>query len=210
MPTAAGDALTDRSIPRQDAADDPATIVARPDDDGFARRPDPDILPLPGVARRRGRGASAGRAGRADEFGPRDILNALRYHSVLFVTLGTLVAGGLGAAAWLLVPAKYTTYAMILVARRATRTILPSTGGDDRAGRVRHLPQDAGEHDQESRTMIAGACATPKIARTPMLRDEEDPIELPRREDHHRVLRHQPSAQGHADRRGPGRDRARS
>ena len=81
----------------------PATIVARPEDDGFARRSDPDILPLPGPARPPSPAArpKEGLAGR-------DILNALRYHSVLFITVGSMVAGGLGALAWYLVPAGHT------------------------------------------------------------------------------------------------------
>jgi hypothetical protein len=71
----------------------PATIVARPEDDSFARRSDPDILTLPRIA------PPAPPTPRQSKEGltGRDIANALRYHSILFVTLGTLVAGGLGA-----------------------------------------------------------------------------------------------------------------
>src|SRR5439155_11220698 len=72
---------------------------------------------LPGAHRRPEREPNVAPAAAGDEIGPRDILNALRYHSVLFVTLGSIVAVGLGAAAWVLVPAKYTTYALVYVAQ---------------------------------------------------------------------------------------------
>lgn len=51
----------------------------------------------------------------ANEFGPRDIINALRYHLVLFLFLGTIIAAGLGFAAWTFFPAKFTTYSMLRV-----------------------------------------------------------------------------------------------
>src|SRR4051794_29044525 len=101
----------------------PRTITARPNDDHFGPpRTDPDIIPLPGAGRRAEREPAAPPA---EDVGPRDILNALRYHSVLFVTLGTLTAIGLGAAAWVLVPAKYTTYSLIHIAQ-ADPKLLPS------------------------------------------------------------------------------------
>ena len=86
----------------------PRTIVAQPDN--VSVRPDPDIIPLPG-SRRPERDLLAPprppvTANGGGEFGPRDILNALRYHSVLFVTLGGLAAAGLFATAWILVPPK--------------------------------------------------------------------------------------------------------
>src|SRR4051794_19625781 len=108
----------------------PRTIIARPEE--LSSRMEPDILPLPGRASEaeRQRGFSnppfAGARARieAPDVGPKDILNALRYHSVLFVTLGTIVAGGLFVTAWLLVPAKYTTYATLFVDQRIP-TVMP-------------------------------------------------------------------------------------
>jgi len=71
------------------------------------RRPDgPTLLPLP---------ARPAKAAAAEEFGTRDILNALRYHLILFLTLGTLLAVAFGFAGWSLFPAKYTTYSMLFV-----------------------------------------------------------------------------------------------
>jgi capsular exopolysaccharide synthesis family protein len=75
------------------------------------RRPDgPTLLPMPPRP-------PADRVNKPEgnEFGPRDIFNALRYHLVLFLFLGTLLAGGLGFVAWSSFPAKYTTYSMLRV-----------------------------------------------------------------------------------------------
>jgi capsular exopolysaccharide synthesis family protein len=57
----------------------------------------------------------AAKSADTSEFGPRDIFNALRYHLVLFLFLGSLVAAGLAFAAWTFFPAKYTTYSMLRV-----------------------------------------------------------------------------------------------
>lgn len=147
----------------------PATIVARPED--FRHRSDPDILPLPNSARAAPPAARPG----GETITGRDIRNALRYHSVLFVTVGTMVAGGLGALAWYLVPAKFTTYAMILVSQNDPR-ILPSAGPDN-TGRVEfatYLKTQA--NVIKSSYTMTRALRDPKIARTPMLANEEDPI----------------------------------
>src|SRR5689334_724812 len=123
----------------------PRSIVARPEDltgapaRGYAA--DPDILPLPGRSepeRQRGYttqppAGTRARPEAAPEVGPRDILNALKYHSVLFVTLGTLVAGGLFTAGWLLVPGRYTTYATLFVDQR-NPTNMPGQPGTDESG----------------------------------------------------------------------------
>src|SRR5438128_1372975 len=63
-------------------------------------------IPLPSAA------DTEGAAG----FNPRQIINALKYHWFLFLVLGSLLAGGLGTAAWELLPAKYTTYSVLRVA----------------------------------------------------------------------------------------------
>src|SRR6476469_3840454 len=149
----------------------PATIVARPEDDSFARRSDPDILTLPRIAP----AAPPTPRQQKDGLTGRDILNALRYHSILFVTLGTLVAGGLGALAWWAVPAKYTTYAMISVSQN-TPSILGFAPGDT-GGKVEfgtYLKTQA-NIIKSSHAMI-GAMRDPGIARTPMLVHEEDPM----------------------------------
>jgi polysaccharide biosynthesis transport protein len=149
----------------------PATIVARPEDDNFARRSDPDILTLPRIAPP----APTTPRPQKDGLTGRDILNALRYHSILFVTVGTMVAGGLGALAWWLVPAKYTTYAMIIVSQ-STPSILGFAPGDS-GGRVEFATYLKTQANiiKSSHTMI-GALRDPAIARTPMLAHEEDPI----------------------------------
>ena len=164
----------------------PRTIVAQPDNQGspvaFASG-SPDILPLPGSRRPErdmpGHGVltqSRSPAGSGGEFGPRDILNALRYHSVLFVTLGGLVAAGLFAAAWALVPPKYTTYATLFVEQRNPTVLPASAGGVSEDGQfVTYLKTQAAFI--KNRKTIGGALLDPKsgIAQLPMLRNEEDP-----------------------------------
>jgi capsular exopolysaccharide synthesis family protein len=153
----------------------PRTIVAQPDDAALGPRTDPDILPLPGAPRRREREPAAPPPAPAEEFGPKDILNALRYHSVLFATLGALAALGLGAAAWVLVPAKYTTYAMVYVAQ-VTPQIVPNTADLAGGGQFATLIKTEANKIKSTGTMI-GAMRDPKhgLAQLPMLRKEEDP-----------------------------------
>ena len=151
----------------------PRTIVARPDHDAFPPRPDPDILPLPG-ARRAEREPAAPPAPAGEEFGPQTILNALRVHSVLFVTLGGLSAAGLAAAAWILVPAKYTSYALIHVAQTNPSLMPLPTDAGSRAEFAAFIKTQAGKI-KSTRTMI-GAQRDPGVAQLPMLRREEDPV----------------------------------
>jgi capsular exopolysaccharide synthesis family protein len=156
----------------------PRSIVAHPAD--LAARPEPTILPLPGADRRADREPAAPprrpAAPPQPEVGPRDILNALHYHSVLFVTLGTLIAGGLGTAAWFLVPAKYTTYAMILVGQKET-SVVPRVGDDGgRAEFATYIKTQA--NIIKSTATMTGALRDPKagIAQLAMLRREDDPV----------------------------------
>lgn len=152
----------------------PVRIEARPDDDGF-RKPDPAIIPMPGVARRPEREPAAPKRAPADEVGPRDIVNALRYHSVAFVTLGSLLAGALGTAAWLLVPAKYTTYAMVNVLPREP-VILDTKAGGDRAGDFEYVLKTQAAIIN-STPIITGALGKPGIAQLAMVREQANPVE---------------------------------
>src|SRR5207249_8023347 len=153
----------------------PVKIEARPDDDGFRGKPDPAILPLPGVARRPEREPATPKRPPADEVGPRDIINALRYHSVAFVTLGSLLAGALGTAAWLLVPAKYTTYAMVNVLPREP-VILDTKAGGDRTGDFEYVLKTQAAIIQ-SKPIITGALGKPGIAQLAMVREQANPVE---------------------------------
>jgi polysaccharide biosynthesis transport protein len=152
----------------------PVKIEARPDD-GFRGKPEPAIIPLPGVPRRPEREPAAPKPAPADEIGPRDILNALRYHSVLFVTLGSLLAGALGTAAWLLVPAKYTTYAMVNVAQKEP-VILDTRGGTERAGDFDVILKTQASIIN-SVPIITGALRDPKIAQLSMVQAQANPVE---------------------------------
>lgn len=147
----------------------PATIVARPDDDGFER--EPDVLPLP---RRQERGSAAASAS-APEFGPRDVLNALRYHSVLFVVLGSVLAGLLGTAAWFLVPAKYTTYAMVYVSRERPQISGRSILDNSQSEFATTIKTQANIIKSLS-TMTTALRDNPKLVQTSMLRGEDDPV----------------------------------
>ena len=162
----------------------PRTIVARPEDlEPPAETGSPDILPLPGNRRPEREMAPPiapppqSRPPAAPEFGPRDILNALRYHSVLFATLGTLAAAGLFTVGWLLVGAKYTTYATLYVDQR-NPTTMPSGVGTDESGNFATVYKTQATLIKNRRT-IGGALLDPKsnIGQLPMLRGEEDPAE---------------------------------
>ncbi|HEY1376980.1 MAG TPA: hypothetical protein VGF55_09305, partial [Gemmataceae bacterium] len=151
------------------------TIVARPDD--LAPRPDPDVIPL----RRPDRDVPppprpTAPPAAAPEVGGRDILNALRFHSVLFVTLGSLVAAGLFAAAWTFVPAKYTTYATLLVEQRAPTNMPVGPGGASEDGNFPTYFKTQANLIKNRKT-INGALLDPKsgIAQMSMLKDEDDP-----------------------------------
>src|SRR5579871_5815652 len=87
-------------------------MKARPDD-SHPQRPDPEVLPFP--VPRTAPQPAAKPNGLNDEVTGRDFLNALRYHSVLFLVFGTLAAFACGSAAWYLVPAKYTTFSVLAV-----------------------------------------------------------------------------------------------
>ncbi|HTK77226.1 MAG TPA: polysaccharide biosynthesis tyrosine autokinase [Gemmataceae bacterium] len=153
----------------------PVRIEARPDDDGFRNKPDPAIIPLPGVARRPEREPAAPKRPPAEEIGPRDIVNALRYHSVAFVILGSLLGGALGTAAWLLVPAKYTTYAMVNVLPREP-VILDTKAGADRTGDFEYVLKTQAAIIN-STPIITGALSKPGIAQLAMVRDQANPVE---------------------------------
>jgi capsular exopolysaccharide synthesis family protein len=153
----------------------PVRIEARPDDDGFRGKADPPIIPMPGVGRRADREQAAPKQAPKDEVGPRDIVNALRYHSVAFVTLGSLLAGALGTAAWLLVPAKYTTYAMVNVLPREP-VILDTRAGGDRAGDFETVLKTQAAIIN-STPIITGALGKPGIAQLAMVREQTNPVE---------------------------------
>jgi succinoglycan biosynthesis transport protein ExoP len=157
----------------------PRIITYRPEEQ--SSRMEPDIIPLPGSRRVEREPVTPHRAPpppqtpAAPDVGPRDILNALRYHSVLFVTLGGLAAAGLFATAWLLVPGKFTTYATLFVDQR-NPTVNPTVNGSDESGNfATYLKTQA--NLIKNRKIIGGALLDPKsgIAQLPMLRDEEDP-----------------------------------
>jgi receptor protein-tyrosine kinase len=94
---------------------------------------------------------------------------------VLFVTLGSLAAGGLFATAWLLVPAKYTTYATLLVSQRDPTNLPVGPTSNEGDSFPTYLKTQS--NLIKNRKVIGQALLDPKagLAQLPMLRDEEDP-----------------------------------
>lgn len=154
----------------------PQTIVVQPEE--AQPRRDPDIIPMPGTRRpEREPGAHQRPSGGANspELGPREILNALRYHGVLFVTLGAVAALSLGVTAWTLIGPKYTSYASVKV-EQLDPTIIPSQTGVSESGNFATVLKTQANLIK-NRKVIGGALLDPKsgIAQLPMLRKEEDP-----------------------------------
>src|SRR3954469_21180205 len=65
----------------------------------------------------------------AGEITASDVVRALRYHVVLFLTLGTLAAIAGGTAGWTLFPTRYTTYALMRVDASAPTLIESQQNG---------------------------------------------------------------------------------
>jgi capsular exopolysaccharide synthesis family protein len=93
----------------------------------------------------------------------------------LFATLGTISAIGLGMAGWLLMPAKYTTYALVYVAPER-QAVIPSPADATGQGQFATLIKGEATKIKSTGTM-RGAMRDPVkgIGRLPMLAKEEDP-----------------------------------
>jgi succinoglycan biosynthesis transport protein ExoP len=144
-------------------------MKARPDE-SYPKRPEPEVLPFP--AQRPIEPAGAKPAGLSDEVTGRDFLNALRYHSILFLVFGTLAAVCCGAAAWYLVPAKYTTFSMVRISQNPNQ-ILGRTGDTGYTQFGTYVKTQASIIKSPTITNIA--LASPVIAQLAMIRKQEDP-----------------------------------
>ncbi|MFL5340218.1 MAG: polysaccharide biosynthesis tyrosine autokinase [Gemmataceae bacterium] len=105
-------------------------------------------------------------------FNPRQIVNALKYHWFLFLVLGSLVAGGLGTAAWELLPAKYTTYSVLRVA--ASEQKLDSRDAAGRSEFVTYLKTQANLIKNEY--VLRAALRDSKIGDGETLKKQDDPV----------------------------------
>lgn len=145
----------------------PSVLEVRPRDEFPRKAAEPAVLPMPRLAQK---------PADPDEsaFGPRDVLNALRYHLVLFLTLGTITAAIGAAVGWHLFPAKYTTYAMIRVAAGDPKLLESAVPGGGRGDLGTYLRTQAGLI--KSYLIVNRALRDQKVASLPMLRDELDPV----------------------------------
>jgi capsular exopolysaccharide synthesis family protein len=146
-------------------------MKARPDE-SHPKRPEPEVLPFP--AQRPIEPAGAKPAGLSDEVTGRDFMNALRYHSILFLVFGTLAAVCCGAAAWYLVPAKYTTFSMVRIYQNPNQ-VLGRSGGDTGYTQFGTYVKTQATIIN-SPTVINVALADPAIAQLEMIRKQEDPV----------------------------------
>jgi succinoglycan biosynthesis transport protein ExoP len=104
---------------------------------------------------------------------PRRIFGALKYHWFLFIVLGSLLGAGLGAAAWELLPAKYTTTALL----RVNSSNAGLLGSDPTVARTEFLTFLRTQADAiKSENVLRAAMRDSKIGNTDMLKSNEDPI----------------------------------
>jgi hypothetical protein len=155
-----------------------STAHALPLDD--SRRPDgPVLLPLPPrPPANRGPNASPGDAA---EFSARDVLNALRYHLILFLFLGTLAATGAAYAAWSLFPAKFTTYALLRVHSSEQAVADKNPNGASRTEFGTYLSTQAAllkSHTVLNRSLRNELGAGRLMVNLPMMQKADDPINL--------------------------------
>src|SRR5262249_33693788 len=104
---------------------------------------------------------------------PRRVLGALKYHWFLFLVLGSLLAAGLGAAAWTLLPAKFTTTALLRV--NSSNAGLPPS--DAPTPRTEFLTFLRTQRDAiTSENVLRAALRDSKIGNTDMLKSVDDPV----------------------------------
>ena len=101
------------------------------------------------------------------------VLGALKYHWFLFLVLGSLLGGGLGAAAYELIPAKYTTYSILRVSANDSGVL---TNGQSNY-RNEFLTFVKTQADSiKSEFVLRAALRDSKIGNTPTLSDQDDKV----------------------------------
>jgi Mrp family chromosome partitioning ATPase/capsular polysaccharide biosynthesis protein len=101
------------------------------------------------------------------------VIGALKYHWFLFVVIGGLAAAGLGAAAYFLIPAKYTTYSIVRVSANDAGVL---TNGQSNY-RNEFLTFVKTQADAlKSEFVLKAALRDSKIANTPTLADVDDKV----------------------------------
>ncbi|MFL5330437.1 MAG: AAA family ATPase [Gemmataceae bacterium] len=136
-------------------------------------RPDGPVLltipPRPPIGRDPSRRSSVD----AGEFSAKDVFKALRYHAVLFLTLGTLAAVALGAAGWFLFPTRYTTYAMLRVESSIPSLLDNPQNNTGRSDFANYISTQAGLI--KSHKIMNRAIRKPNVLNLPMLQGYDDP-----------------------------------
>jgi capsular exopolysaccharide synthesis family protein len=155
-----------------------STAHALPLDD--SRRPDgPVLLPMP-PRPPAGRGPNTAQ-GDAAEFSARDVLNALRYHLILFLFLGTLAAAGAAYAGWSLFPAKYTSYALLRVYSIEQAVADKNPNGTSRTEFGTYLSTQASlmkSHTVLNRALRQDVGGGQLMVNLPMIQSADDPISM--------------------------------
>lgn len=106
-------------------------------------------------------------------FEVRRVIGALKYHWFLFLVLGTLASAGLGALAWSLIPAKYTTYSILRVASNDSG-VLSSGPSAYRNEFLTFLKTQA--DSIKSEYVLRAALRDSKIGNTATLADVDDKV----------------------------------
>jgi polysaccharide biosynthesis transport protein len=155
-----------------------STAHALPIDD--PRRPDgPVLLPLP-PRPPAGRGPNTTQ-GDAAEFSARDVLNALRYHLILFLCVGSLAAAGAAYAGWSLFPAKFTTYALLRVYSNEQAVADKNPNGTSRTEFGTYLSTQASlikSHTVLTRALRQDVGGGQLMVHLPMIQSADDPMSL--------------------------------
>ena len=100
------------------------------------------------------------------------LISYLKYHWMLILLVGGLLGGGLGFAAWELIPSKYTSYALIRVAM-ADEAVFESRNSI-RNDFIVYLKTQA--QIIKSNRVLTGAIRDQAIADTRMIREQDDPV----------------------------------
>jgi capsular exopolysaccharide synthesis family protein len=108
----------------------------------------------------------------APAFDKHRTIDGLKYHWFLFMVLGSLLGGGLGALAWTLLPSKYTTYSLVRVSM--TEQNLISNKDASRGEFATYLKTQANLIHSEF--VLRAAMRDSKIGNTETLKRVDDPI----------------------------------